>query len=170
MATSNILMNGMKRMMCNTAHQESCRQWSSHRRYRAGLSLIEVVGSIALLVTMFVMILKAWTIHQQQIHRAELLMTAVRLLDQQMTTWYSNPNGPPVNTTGGFSATTPLYWETRLLAKTTDLLPGMQKLQVTVFEKANEQIFATEVIVPVAETDSPTETEENQAPVPTGQP
>ena len=147
------------------------RQSSAARQHhRAGLSLIEVVGSIALLVTMFVMILKAWTIHQQQIHRAELLMTAVRLLDQQMTTWYANPNGPPVNTAGGFSVTTPLYWETRLLPKTTDLLPGMQKLQVTVFEKANEHIFATEVIVPVAETDSPTASQENAAPVPIGQP
>ena len=120
---------------------------------RSGLSLIEVIGSIALLVTMFVMILNAWTIHQRQMRRAEVLLTATRLLDQQMASWYANGIGPPVDSAGGFSGTSSLQWKTQLLPKSFDLPAGFQKLTVSVSESAGKALFSTEIVV-VASSDN----------------
>ena len=119
---------------------------------RNGLSLIEVIGSIALLVTMFVMILRAWTIHQRQMRRAESLLTATLLLDQQMASWYATGIGPPADSAGSFSGTSSLQWKTQLLPKSLDLPSGFQKLVVSVSESAGEQLFSTEVVV-VASSD-----------------
>ncbi len=127
---------------------------------RSGLSLIEVIGSIALLVTMFVMILKAWTIHQRQMRRAESLLTATRLLDQQMASWYATGIGPPVDFAGSFSGTSSLQWKTQLLPRSFDLPAGFQVLAVSVYESAGEPVFSTAVVVV---TSSDTEEATNSA-------
>ena len=126
---------------------------------RSGLSLIEVVAAIALLVTMFVLILKSWTVHQRQMRRAQSLLTAAELLDQQMAAWYAQGGGPPVNRVGTFAAgtlETSLSWKTELQPVSLALPTGFQKLAVTVLEPNNEPIISTEVVVPAANTTNTT--------------
>ncbi len=116
--------------------------------------MIEVVAAIALLVTMFVLILKSWTVHQRQMRRAQSLLNAAELLDQQMAAWYSQGSGPPVNREGAFAARiveTSLSWKTELQPVSLALPTGFQRLSVTVLEHNNEPIMSTEVVVPAAD-------------------
>ncbi len=124
------------------------RRPSRSSRHRSGISLIEVVASIVLLVTMFMLLLKGWNQHQRQIRQAERRLQAVRLVDEQLVTWYSSVNRPPVDASGVFSGGPPFYWKTRMSSGTDNGLPSsLRLLQLQVYGADHQLVLSTDLAV-----------------------
>ncbi len=116
---------------------------------RSGLSLIEVVASIVLLVSLFVLLLKGWKVHALQIRESQKRLEAIRLLDQQLVHWFVSEQGPPMNQSGGFHSQndSKYYWTSKGITRTTSGLPkSLSLLQVQVFDSDDRLCTSIELI------------------------
>lgn len=77
-----------------------------------GLTLIEVVASIALLGTLLVMLLQTHSKHVNQVTRSHQKSLAVERADQLMATWFSADEPFPRNGVGGFVGSPNMFWTT----------------------------------------------------------
>lgn len=82
---------------------------------RNGLTLIEVVASIALLSTLLVMMLSIRSGLVRQANQAYSAQQAVEALDMQLATWLEVSGTIPLDETGDFDSTKEFYWRTFLI-------------------------------------------------------
>ena len=115
---------------------------------RRGLSLIEVVASIALLSVLMVALLAAWSKHNAQLQKAQQKLEAVELLDQQMGQWYVNNGGPPFPAEGQFSGTG-FAWRSFRTPQRLPLPGGLVAVTVTVVNERNVEVASVEVAASV---------------------
>ncbi len=111
---------------------------------RRGLSLIEVVASIALLSVLMVSMLSAWTHQKQQLERSEQRLIAAELLDEQLAVWFSRAEGPPFPSTGRFGRTR-MTWRTYRTPQSQPMLGGLLAVTVEVNDEANQRLLSIEV-------------------------
>ena len=83
-----------------------------HCKGRRGLSLIEVVVSVALLSTLLVSLLSIRSRHVRQIRLASQKVLAAKLLDRQMAKWFDSETSLPVGEAGNFEGNELLSWRT----------------------------------------------------------
>lgn len=101
-----------------------------------GLTLVEVIASLALLSTVLITVLTAWTRHSKQVDVAFRKSEAIQLLDQQIASWYSADSELPVNQSGVFTSKPEYTWQTKLLsAKTTNNDWKVATLEILVFDQ-----------------------------------
>lgn len=111
---------------------------------RRGLSLIEVVASIALLSVLMVSMLSAWTRHKQQLERSEQKLVAAELLDEQLAAWFSRDEGPPFPATGRFG-NSGITWRTYRTPQTPPMPGGLLAVTVEALDRENLQLLSIEV-------------------------
>jgi len=116
-------------MACNTRH---------------GLSLIEVVASIALLSTLMVAMLSAWTRHRNQIEQSQKKLQAVVLLDEQLASWFVNGSGPPFPSEGQLAGS-PFVWRTFRTPQGRPIPGGLVPVTVQVLDRNNQPVTSVEV-------------------------
>ena len=80
---------------------------------RRGLTLVEVVASIALLGTMLTIIILAQGRHQRQIQRARTRIKACEAAEKLLTQWYVQNEDIPIDHTGQVSGDATFDWRTR---------------------------------------------------------
>ena len=116
------------------------------RRCRRGLSLVEVVVSIALLSTLMVSLLSIRSSHVRQIRLAAQKRHAVELLDRQLAQWFDSETLVPVDQQGQFDGEDQLSWRTGLVSRGD--FNGL-KVRVEAFESASGDVVSyVEVVVP----------------------
>lgn len=116
--------------------------------HRHGLSLIEVVASIALLATLMITLLTAWTKHKNQLELAQHKLTAVELLDQKLGQWYVQSGGPPFPASGRLG-NTQYEWKSFRTPNKRPLPGGLVAVTVAVVNKANIEVASVEVAAAV---------------------
>lgn len=159
----------------------------------AGLTLIEVVASIAILGTILVGALFAAARHTRQLAHAQRCRLAVRAADELIATWWSAPAGVPVNESGAVPDDAAFTWRTTLIKNDGVAQLGARVVRIEILdaslprrspdethahvmnESAGPALITVEVVVPdpLADTPlpappSPLDAEENsrgQAPV-----
>jgi prepilin-type N-terminal cleavage/methylation domain-containing protein len=65
-----------------------------------GMTLVEVVAAIAILGIILVSLTLARSSHQRQISAANCLSEGTRLVDDMISSWWSSPQGVPVESAG----------------------------------------------------------------------
>jgi prepilin-type N-terminal cleavage/methylation domain-containing protein len=80
------------------------------RRRRDGLTLVEVVVSLALLATLAVAILIAYGSHQRQMRAAQLQLEAQQIADELLAGWYDSANPIPRDRFGAVSGREDSWW------------------------------------------------------------
>jgi len=85
----------------------------SNNSVKTGLTLIEVVASVALLSTLLVGTLLAYGRHAHQIRRSRLRLQALRAADAMLTDWMDDPAALPARSRGDVPGEEGLIWETR---------------------------------------------------------
>lgn len=104
---------------------------------RRGLTLIEVVTSVALLLALLVMMLTLHARHLRQINTAFEKQQAAELMDQLLGEWFSIDQPFPANQSGTFANRPGYSWRTSTIAaKATNL---QWNAQVTVVEIVSQQ-------------------------------
>jgi len=85
---------------------------------RVGLTLVEVVTAIVILgaILVGVILAKAW--HTRQFALSLRKSAAVQAADELLSSWWSDPEGIPVNESGVVETDTSLVWETKLVDNT----------------------------------------------------
>lgn len=114
---------------------------------RDGLTLVEVVVSIALLSALMVSLLSIRSSHVRQIRLAAQKRHAVELLDRQLSQWFEDEYLVPIDTQGEFEGDELLFWQTGLVSQS-NYLNGM-KVRVDAVESASGNIVSSvEVVIP----------------------
>ena len=114
---------------------------------RNGLTLVEVVVSIALLSALMVSLLSIRSSHVRQIRLAAQKRHAVELLDRQLSQWFEDEYLVPIDTQGEFEGDELLFWQTGLVSQS-NYLNGM-KVRVDAVESASGNIVSSvEVVIP----------------------
>lgn len=85
-------------------------------RRRHGLTLVEVMASIALLGTLLVGIVMAKSRHTHQWSKAQRKLQAVQAADSMLSSWWADARSIPREGEGQIQATQPLRWTTRVIA------------------------------------------------------
>ena len=80
------------------------------RRRRDGLTLVEVVVSLALLATLAVGILIAYGSHQRQMRAAQRQLEAQQIADELLAGWYDSANVIPRDQFGAVSGREDSWW------------------------------------------------------------
>lgn len=83
-------------------------------RSRRGLTLIEVLASLAILGSLLVIIVQSRSSHVRQWHQAQLKSEAVHAADRLLRSWWSNPAALPSNDTGTWEER--WRWRTSIVA------------------------------------------------------
>ena len=91
-------------MKPNSRRQAGCSK-------AAGLTLIEVVASVALLSSLLVTTLSIRARHIRQINYAFEKNQAVELLDLQVADWFESEDGFPIGQNGNFPANDDFRWQ-----------------------------------------------------------
>ncbi len=89
---------------------------SSRYSKSKGLTLVEVIASLALLSTVLVTVLLSWSRNTAQLSTAHKQTRALELLDQQIAEWYGSADGIPLNEQGVFEADSTFAWRTKLIS------------------------------------------------------
>ena len=114
---------------------------------RDGLTLVEVVVSIALLSALMVSLLSIRSSHVRQIRLAAQKRHAVELLDRQLSQWFEDEYLVPIDRQGEFEGDELLFWQTDLVSQS-NYLNGM-KVRVDAVESASGNIVSSvEVVIP----------------------
>lgn len=114
---------------------------------RDGLTLVEVVVSIALLSALMVSLLSIRSSHVRQIRLAAQKRHAVELLDRQLSQWFEDEYLVPIDTQGEFEGDELLFWQTGLVSQS-NYLNGM-KVRVDAVESASGNVvLSVEVVIP----------------------
>lgn len=123
------------------------KQNSQLHSHRSGLSLIEVVAGIALLSTLLVSSMLAWTTHRAQIRRAQLQIEAVQLADLQLSLWYAERGGLPQQTEGPLLNHATLTWKLEPVAEIeTDSPTGTQVLRLWINDETGIHLFHVDLL------------------------
>lgn len=80
-------------------------------RNKTGLTLVEVVASLALASLAIVMILNAVTSHQRQLKRVALKKEATLLLESLLADWFESDEPLPVGQSGELSEDNQYFWK-----------------------------------------------------------
>ncbi len=123
-------------------------------RSRHGLSLIEVVASIALMSVLMVAMLTAWTKHKEQIQRAEAKLQAVTLLDQQLGSWFAASGGPPFPAEGRFPDSE-LIWRSFRTPNAPALPAGLLSVTVQVVDQRGSELTAVKLASTIRQPTGP---------------
>ena len=113
---------------------------------RKGLTLIEVVAAMALAGTLLVLVIRASTRNQQKHAQSVQSLDAMRLTDQLIASWISQPEGIPHHDNGSLSET--LSWTTFPVGPISDLQIAT-KIRLTVFELRKDtqrKLFSLDLI------------------------
>ena len=102
-----------------------------------GLTLVEVVTSIAILSTMLVMLLVGYARHTRQIQRASRLQTAVELSDHLLADWFRDDVPITDHQLGTFDDDSDYSWRLSIKPVSTGRLGG-QVVQLQTFFLADE--------------------------------
>lgn len=82
------------------------------RRTDTGITLIEVVASLALLSMLLVGILKSFAANQKQLTLASQQRIANTAMDELLAEWFESPEPFPVNASGVFGDEKQFAWKT----------------------------------------------------------
>lgn len=114
-----------------------------------GLSLVEVVASIALLGGILVSMLTAHSRLVRQVQRSDMIRTATTLADDQLAEWFVNSQCP-VSGSGVIETNPEFQWSTRVVRQ----VPGISTPTVIVLYQVvgkingvSEVLFETELIL-----------------------
>ena len=95
-------------------HLMKLKRFSKHYERKA-LTLIEVVASLALLSTLLVFMLSAYSAHLRQINLADQKIRACEALDQLVAGYFETGDPLPTNEEGSFSDHDAFYWRSMVL-------------------------------------------------------
>lgn len=103
---------------------------------RRGISLIEVLAGITLLCTLMVSVMLTWHQHWKQVAGLQQRLAAMEAIEQQLTIWYDERGGPPVNATGPMRTLPEAVWRTQVSGAQPEGLPaGIVSVEVTVINR-----------------------------------
>jgi type II secretory pathway pseudopilin PulG len=121
------------------------------RNRRSGLSLLEVIAGIALLSTLLVSCMLAWSLHRRQIRVAELQIEAAELADQQLTLWYADKGRLPEQPAGSLMDHKTLKWTLEPVDEADDLPKGFQLKRLVVRDEQNHGLLHVDLLTPDSE-------------------
>ena len=98
------------------------------------LTLIEVVAAIAILGTLLVGVVLTKSRHTRQLHRARTQASAIKAIDTLIAEWWTQPQGVPIDESGGLDGLDHLRWQTRLIKNDPIDQMGARVVRVSVYE------------------------------------
>lgn len=123
------------------------KQNDRFRTKSAGLSLIEVIAGIALLSTLLVSSMLAWSTHRAQIRRSQLQIEAAQLADQQLSLWYAERGGLPQQLNGPLLNHATLTWSLESVPKTDSTLPtGLRVVRFWIADEHGSHLFHVDLL------------------------
>jgi type II secretory pathway pseudopilin PulG len=115
---------------------------------RLAMTLIEVVGGLALLGTLLVAVLLAKAKFTRQAATADRKLQAVAAADELLTVWRQDPNALPRDGSGPVAGDRQLSWRTRTVANREVAALGAQTVRLEVLDdRAAGAVLATVEIV-----------------------
>ena len=130
--------------------------------WRAGLTLIEVVASIAILGTILVGVVLAKARYTKQSALAERLLQASQAADELIAGWWGSPDGVPVGRQGALEGGHHLRWETRVVPNPAIESLGARVVRVQILDNSsgsavmgNEASVTVDLVLPVARGPEP---------------
>jgi type II secretory pathway pseudopilin PulG len=124
----------------------SCVKHNDSRPVRSGLSLIEVIAGIALLSTLLVSSMLAWSTHRLQIRRSQLQIEAAQLADQQLSLWYSERGALPVQKSGPLLNHDFLRWRIEPIDHDGSIPDGLQLTRFWVDDERDRHLFHVDLL------------------------
>lgn len=135
-----ISINSSEYQLCS---QQRFSRWQVNRR---GLSLIEVVASIALLALLMVSLLVGWQRHRKLAERSQKKLDAAERLDEQLGRWFAIDGGPPVNGQGTLTDTD-FRWSSAPTPSRQPFPVGLVPITVKVSSPRYGKLLSIEVVV-----------------------
>lgn len=112
-----------------------------------GLTLIEVLASVALLSALMVSVLAVRASHVRQVNLAAKKILAAKLLDRHLARWYEDDISIPINQQGDLDATRNFLWQTNSMPSQNSW--DAIKVRVDVIDSVSGQVLcAVEVLSP----------------------
>ena len=127
------------------------------QRPPSGLTLLEVVGAIAILGTVLVGLVVAKARHVRQLAEARRLSAAVRAADSLLAAWWTSPEGVPDDESGAVGTDGSLVYATREVKSAAIERLGARVVRVEVRAAApqalgptspDEPLVAVELVLP----------------------
>lgn len=130
---------------------KSCWDSSSNR----GLTLIEVVVSLALLSTLFVGVMVAFNRHAEQIRGGRKTLDAVRRLDALLYEWRTQGGAVPPDARGEFPGEKDLVWKTEVVSTRYRQDLGVDVVRMAVLPKhsprTRQPLVTVDLLVPISD-------------------
>ncbi len=98
---------------------------------RNGLTLVEVIASLAMLATLLVGALMAYNGHAEQMNKAKLKREAIRRIDLKLCEWTSS-SGVPAAGSGDLPGEVPLVWKAQVINTKYHNALGIDLVRITV--------------------------------------
>jgi hypothetical protein len=119
------------------------------RRSR-GLTLIEILGALVILSTLFVGILVAKGRSIRQLYHAEEKAAAIELTDALVSKWWSNPAQFPRNKRGKIEGHENREWRTSIISNDQLRRLGAQQVRVELFDadSTHRVLVQLDVVLP----------------------
>ena len=108
---------------------------SSKPRDRHGLTLVEVVAGLALLATLLVSILMAFSAHAGQIRAAQDRLQAIEIADALLTRWTASDGIPAVGREDAVPGSEALWWRIVVSPSVAPSATGLHTVRLEVFER-----------------------------------
>lgn len=131
----------------NSRPISQCTCLARRQQHRNGLSLIEVVASIALLALLMVSLLAGWQRHRKLAERSQLKLDAAEKLDEQLGRWFALDGGPPVQSEGILTGTD-FRWSSHPTPGRGRPLPSLIPVTVEVDSPRHGTLLSIEVVIP----------------------
>ena len=113
----------------------------------SGLTLIEVVASVALLSTLLVGLLSSHAKHLRQINTAHRTNQAIELTDQLLARWFASDDPLPRDKASRFAENPTLYWRSTVRSQLRDTEWACDTLAIEVFSDDQQQPLLTVVVL-----------------------
>ena len=133
-----------------TRNSRGDRRKVSPRRQARGVTLVEVLGALALLGTLLVWLIVGQARLVRQTGRAQRKIEAVKIADQLLTTWWQNRTNFPYQGSG--PAGPDLIWQTRIIERPELTALGAEVVRLDIVdqrpEAAGTSLTSVEVVLP----------------------
>lgn len=119
------------------------------RRVRSAMTLVEVVGGLALLATLLVGILLARGRFAHQMRSADRRLAAVAAADRILTAWHQDPRAFPRSGAGSVAGDAQMSWRTQVVpnAPLNDL--GAQVVRLDIFDERPQGAAGSDLLTSV---------------------
>lgn len=114
-------------------------------RSRRGVTLLEVVVALALMGSVLVTSLLAFTRHREQLALAENRLEATVIADRMLADWSAQRGGVPVGASGVVPGRPRWSWDTRVIGTTRLATVAMQVIRFEIYQRDARDIALVDV-------------------------